>query len=377
MKGPIKHPIVTTALLIGLLHTACSSGVVPRDIPTPAPPEPTPTPRELVLPPDDRSHSAPIEWWYYNGHLKSEAGQEYSFHYVIFQTEDSDAESQTEFGQAGITDIQKGKHMYIGSERLGSSRSLTEDGDNSLLNLQLGNFDLEIAADGSHTFSAHDPNGTSGLELVTETPTEAMLHDGIGWMDWPFGWTYYYSYPRMQAHGVLTVDGRSINVKGEVWFDHQWGDFFVVGKPAGWQWFAIHLDDHRSLMIAEVRGAEGEVLAIDGTLIQSGSEQHVLDVEQDGIELEVQEHWTSPRTAGEYPAKWRLRIDSINLDIVMTPAIADQEIPALPYGNQAAAYWEGRVDVTDSSSGESLGRGFAELSGYVEPEPLSWRGEKR
>ena len=98
---------------------------------------------------------------------------------------------------------------------------------------------------------------------------------------------------------------------------------------------------------------------------------------RDGIELEVQKHWTSPRTAGEYPAKWRLQIDSIDLDIVMTPAIADQEIPALPYGNQAAAYWEGRVDVTDSSSGESLGRGFAELSGYVEPEPLSWRGERR
>ncbi len=377
MKGPIKHAIVTTALLIGLLHVACSSSVAPRDVPRPAPPEPTPTPRELVLPRDDRSHSAPIEWWYYNGHLKSEEGEEYSFHYVIFQTEDNDTSSQIEFGQAGITDIQKRKHTYISSERPGSPNRFTEDDDNSSLNLQLGNFNLEIATDGAHTFSAQDPNGRSGLDLVTEVPAEVMLHEGIGWMDWPFGWTYYYSYPRMQANGILTIEGRKIDVKGEVWFDHQWGDFFVVGKPSGWQWFAIHLDDRRSLMIAEVRGSEGEVLAIDGTLIQSGAEQRVLDVEQDGIELVVQDYWISPRTSGEYPAKWRLLIDSIDLDIVMMPTIADQEVPALPYGNQAAAYWEGRVDVTDTASGESLGLGFAELSGYVEPDPLSWRDEKR
>ena len=377
MKGPIKQTIVIPALLIGLLYVACSSSVVPKDVPTPALPEPTPTPRELVLPTDDGSHSVPIEWWYYNGHLKSEEGEEFSFHYVVFQTEDNDSASRIEFGQAGITDIQKGEHTYIISERPDFRHSFSQGDDDSFLNLQLGNFDLEIAADGSHAFAAHDPNRTSGFELATEIPTEVMLHERIGWMDWPFGWTYYYSYPRMQASGVLTVDGWPVDVKGEVWFDHQWGDFFVVGKPAGWQWFAIHLDDRRSLMIAEVRGAKGEVLAINGTLIQSGSEQRVLDVEHDGIELEVQDYWTSPRTAGEYPAKWRLRIDSIDLDIVMTPSIADQEVPAMPYGNQAAAYWEGRIEVTDTSSGESLGRAFAELSGYVEPEPLNWRDGER
>ena len=376
MNQSIKH-VLLFAFFTSLLQAACSNGIAPRDVPTPHPPVPTPTPRELVLPADDGSHSVPIEWWYYNGHLRSETDEEYSFHYVIFQTEGGDAVSRFEFGQAGITDVQRGEHTYISSELSASTPSFTEANSEILLNLQLANFNLEIATDGSHTFSAQDPNGVSGLELATDVPTEVMLHEGIGWMDWPFGWTYYYSYPRMQANGILTIDDRKVDVKGEVWFDHQWGDFFVVGKPAGWQWFAIHLDDGRSLMIAEIRDAEGEVLAIDGTLIQSGSEQRVLDAEQDGIALEVQEYWTSPRTAGEYPAKWRLRVDSINFDVLMTPSIADQEVPALPYGNQAAAYWEGRVEVTEASSGESLGRAFAELSGYAEPEPLSWRSEER
>ena len=369
--------VLLFAIFVSLIFAGCSADVAPRDVPTPRPPAPTPTPRELILPADDGSHSAPIEWWYYNGHLEAENGDEYSFHYVIFQNEDNASASQIEFGQAGITDLQKTEHTYISSNRPGSPRNVSENDPENLLNLQLGNFNLEIAADGSHTFVAHDPNGDSGLELKTESPWEVMLHEGIGWMDWPFGWTYYYSYPRMQSNGVLTIDGRKVDVKGEVWFDHQWGDFFVVGKPAGWQWFAIHINDGSSLMIAEVRGAEGEVLGIDGTFIQPGTEQRVLDVDRDGIELKVQDHWTSPRTAAEYPAKWRLQIESINLDILMMPSIADQEVPALPYGNQAAAYWEGRVDVTDVSSGESLGRAFVELSGYVEPAPLSWRSEKR
>ena len=45
----------------------------------------------------------------------------------------------------------------------------------------------------------------------------------------------------------------------------------------------------------------------------------------------------------------------------------------MPYGNQAAAYWEGRVDVFDTATGRNIGTAFAELAGYVDPDPLTWR----
>ena len=173
------------------------------------------------------------------------------------------------------------------------------------------------------------------------------------------------------------LDDEVVPVSGEVWFDHQWGDFFVVGKPAGWQWFALHLNDGASLMISEVRGADGDVIAVDGTLLTTEGSQHILDPEVDGIYLEVTDHWTSLETGGVYPAGWHLQIESTGLDVVLSPAVTDQEVPAMPYGNEAAAYWEGRVDVFDASSGDVAGVAFAELSGYVEPEPLLWRdGEK-
>ena len=372
MNRAIQLFTVSTTLFAVLALAGCGNSLELRDVPTPRPPEPTPAPRELSLPADDGSHSAPIEWWYYNGHLTSDDGKEYSFHYVVFQTQSNDTASPIEFGQAGITDINRAEHTYISSDRIASSQDVNKEDSGNLLNLHLANFTLKISADGTHILKASDESGASRLELATEIPSDVMLHDGIGWMDWPFGWTYYYSYPRIKAAGTLTIEGRNVDVKGEMWFDHQWGDFFVVGKPAGWQWFAIHLDDGRSLMVSEVRGADGDVLATEGTLSETGYEQRVLDVDKDGITLEVQEHWTSPHTAGEYPSRWRLQVTSIDLDITMLASIADQEVPAMPYGNQAAAYWEGRVDVIDTASGESLGRAFAELSGYVEPEPLIW-----
>ena len=375
MRIDIRLMCVMIALGGSLIAAACTGGVEPREIPTPKPPLPTPAPRNLSLPDDDAAHDAPIEWWYYNGHLRADDGSEYSFHFVVFQTQSSGGETQFEYGQTGITDANRGNHTYIGSDAFGSGETINNNTGTEVLSLDLGNFTLDIQSDGSHSFAATDRSSSNGIQLRTEPSAEIMLHEGNGWMDWPFGWTYYYSYPRMKAEGRLVLAGENIDVSGEVWFDHQWGDFFVVGKPAGWQWFAVHLNDGRSLMVSEVRGSDGQIIAVDGTLVGGGTEHRVLDHVRDGITLEVLAHWTSPNTGGEYPARWRLKIDSEDLDVVLSPSLADQEVPALPYGNQAAAYWEGRVEVLDSETLEPVGLAFAELSGYVEPEPLTWRTE--
>ena len=352
---------------------ACSNELTRREIPTPSPPQPTPEPQVLRFPDDDSAHDSPIEWWYYNGHFESDNGSEYSFHFVVFQTQSDSATTRFHFGQAGITDVERETHTYLSSDGFGDSDATDGDGATNLLHLNLDNFALTIGLDGAHLLRAADADGNNGVQLRIGRSRDVMLHEGIGWMDWPFGWTYYYSYPRMSADGVLTLDGAEVDVTGEVWFDHQWGDFFVVGKPAGWQWFALHLDDGASLMVSEVRGADGDVIAVDGTLLSAEGVHRVLDAESDGISLKITDRWTSPATGGDYPAGWRLQIDSIGLDVLLSPTVHAQEVPAMPYGNKASAYWEGRVDVHETSSNEIVGVAFVELSGYVDPEPLGWR----
>ncbi len=356
-----------------VLLAACYSEIGTNPIPAPKPPQPTPSPQALTFPDDDGTHDVPIEWWYYNGHLEDEEGSEYSFHFVVFQTQIDDATTRFEFGQAGITDVGVGVHVHLSSDAVGSIESAISGDGSGILDLNLGDFALSINSNGVHELKASDQLAGTSLNIHLQASKTVMLHEGIGWMDWPFGWTYYYSYPRMEAHGTITIDGDESEVAGKVWFDHQWGDFFVVGKPAGWQWFALHLDDERSLMIAEVRGGDGSVVATHGTLVDDAFDQHVFEPETDGVSLDVLEHWTSPHTGGVYPSQWRVKVDSIDLEVLIVPSVADQEIPAMPYGNKGAAYWEGRADVIDTASDERIGLAFVELSGYVDPDPLGWR----
>ena len=40
----------------------------------------------MTLPADEAPHETPIEWWYFNGFIWDDIGNEYSFHYVTFQS---------------------------------------------------------------------------------------------------------------------------------------------------------------------------------------------------------------------------------------------------------------------------------------------------
>ena len=145
------------AIAAGFALTAgCANDWTPREIPSPVPPQPTPEPAELSFPDDDSSHDAPIEWWYYNGHLEAEDGSEYSFHFVIFQTNGDTDTTQFEFGQAGITDVQGDSHLKLSSSGFGSFEPSDASLSPGLLGLDLDNFSLDIASDGTHSLRAAD-----------------------------------------------------------------------------------------------------------------------------------------------------------------------------------------------------------------------------
>jgi len=226
-----------------------------------------------------------------------------------------------------------------------------------------------LPIEGSHSFVAND--GDTGLSLIMEAITPVMLHNEIGWLPTEAGATYYYSWPRQEAVGQLVLDGEVLNVVGTSWFDHQWGDFFVLGKPAGWQWFAIQLSDGGSLMITESRGIDGEIAATYGTYMSPDGTVSHLDGDADGIDLIAIGRWTSPETGATYPSGWGLIVDSLGLDLELIPAANDQEVQG---GLSAAStYWEGKVLIGGIQNGYPIsGNAFVELSGYVDPEPVEW-----
>ena len=361
----------------------------PSDRPVSRPTDPVP----VVLPRDDGPHDRLTEWWYYTGHLRSpgrispEEDRRFGFEYVIFRAERGDFPT-TWASHLAITDENAGRFYY--AQRLevgeGVDHSLRDaSGSPTGFDLRLSGVDPSDPAtfdrpswrmtgsNGSDhlgaTLSSEEaagsrlPDGTDlGLGLTLTSRKPPALHDRDGWIDFgAAGSSYYYSRTSMAADGGLTIGRRVFDVSGDAWFDHQWGDFISVGG-GGWDWFAVNLDDDTDLTLSLVRDANGSYPLIYGTLVRpDGSIVHLA---KDAFSVTVTDRWTSPRTGAEYPAGWTITIPDEELEIKLSPTVADQELDTR--ATTGVVYWEGSQRVEATRFGEPLGgEGYVELTGYA------------
>ncbi len=354
-NGVAAEATVVSTPTLAPLPTATPSPT-PQPTPSPEPPEPTPAPQPIVLPRDEGPHEVPREWWYYSGHLADEEGRQFGFHFVVFKVWEPGF-PQVFLGQIGITEVGIDQHVSGGFINL-----RTQQAGSGELSVAGRDWMLGIA-NGIH----HLEGEVAGMRLSASlTPTKAaVLHNGDGWLadSQVSGWTYYYSWSRMDAEATLEREDGSIRLTGTAWMDHQWGDFDVPDPPAGWQWFAVQLDDGRDLMLTEIRDSDGVETARFGTLVGADGEVTAL-TDADVIEVEVLSTWTSPKTDGQYPAEWRLTVDSLGLDPQVRSAVADQEI--VSFLQPLPVYWEGDAEVSGTFGGvEVSGRAYVELVGYA------------
>ena len=300
-------------------------------------------PESMVrLPSDDGLHpDAPIEWWYWTGHLQDALGRFYGYQVTFF-----------DFGLASLmnvalTDVE-GAVFHRDASFVFAGLPATADGFEYA-------FDTTQGVGGAGLDHLSSAFGTVGFDLTLSATQTPVLHHGDGREDYPFGgYTFYYSRTRMETTGMVHVGGEDRVVTGTSWFDHQWGDL-AQATNLGWDWFAIQLEDGRDIMLFSVRGTPGFV---GGTLSGSdcGGARELLPSE---IVITPQAEWTSPETACVYPILWDLQVAGINLTI--TPVMQAQE-----HANArdvARSYWEGASTV----SGDAQGRAYVELTGYCGP----------
>ena len=359
-----KVLIVSLALL-----TACSGpGETPTSTPVPtseptAAPAPGNTTKTITLPADEGIHLAPVEWWYFNGHLEDPDGNEYSFHFVTFVTVTADG-LIPQLLQLSWADHQEG--VYLTDEKPALVNGLQKT---------KGTFDFQLAGwgmagDGSDYRLSFDTGGYA-LELRASSQKSASLHQGTGLVDLgKAGKTRYYSRSRLAVDGTLSQPGTAKAVSGSAWMDHQWGDFSVL--PVGWDWASIQLDNASELMVSLVRdAADGQPINTYGTYIPASAPGEppadgigtIVNLPGDQIHWTATGAWTSPATGAEYPQGWNLKVDSIDLELNLTPRSENSEFANSVY--VPAAYWEGAVSVTGTKEGEPItGMGFVELVGY-------------
>jgi len=371
-------------VLLGTVLVGCSGPILANPLPSEAPivrptpaPSRAPDPQQVVLPRDDAPHDRLTEWWYDTGHLVADDGRRFGFEMVIFRGERGDFPVAWA-SHLAITDEHGQRFLYDQRSEVGArvDRSVSSSG-----------FDLSIQGDLSPGIpdlaaSPWTMVGASGIDHLTGQGTSVeglpfgldlsldanglppALHDTDGYIDFgAAGGSYYYSRTRMGATGSVTLDGETIPVTGDAWFDHQWGDFIAVGA-GGWDWFAVNLADDTDLTLSMVRDAAGGYPLVYGTLVDAdGATRHLT---RDDFEVTVTKTWESPRTRAMYPAGWHISVPDESLVIDLAPSVADQELDTRD--TTGVVYWEGSQIVSATRDGLPVaGEAYVELTGYLPP----------
>ena len=206
---------------------------------------PHPSTAAVVFPEDEGSHDTPVEWWYFNGMLRDEAGGEYSYHFVTFQL-GRDQRRYTSPVAGDLGDHRSGAHYDAETLALAQPEA---PGWTS--RPAVGSCTVDLTA----TICASSSGGASGpvdLELSAVFQREPVLHGGNGLVDMgpEAGSTYYYSRTRLAVTGWIEDTGGRREVRGPGWMDHQWGD--IARRDIGWDWSSIQLDDGSDLMVAVI-----------------------------------------------------------------------------------------------------------------------------
>ena len=99
-----------------------------------------------------------------------------------------------------------------------------------------------------------------GLDLVLTPMKPPALHGDGGYSRKSAKFdaaSYYYSLPRLNTRGSITVDGRKLAVTGTSWMDHEFFTSAMAPDLAGWDWFSLQLADGREVMLYLLRQKDG------------------------------------------------------------------------------------------------------------------------
>jgi predicted secreted hydrolase len=304
-----------------------------------------------------------VQWWYFTGHLFAGNGQEFGYELTFFVVNVQKRAYKSRFGvnriyisHFAISDIAGNTFLFSDTADAGvfeyagaDDRQLKVWTGNNTLN---GTFkDMRLRAADSN----------KSIDLYLQPVKPLVLNGKKGYSrkseESPLIASVYFSYTQMNTKGKLTIGDEVYAVKGKSWFDREISTRGLSEKQAGWDWFAVQLDDNREIMIYMLRNKDGSINRYSsGTFIyRDGTYRHLRGNE---FSVKVLSHYRSEKTGAQYPSQWEIHIPSETVNLRIAPLIQDQEVIALEStGNY---YWEGTCRV----EGSARGRAYVEMTGY-------------
>ncbi|MBX2860199.1 MAG: hypothetical protein KTR14_03125 [Vampirovibrio sp.] len=328
------------------------------------------------FPKDHASHNNfKTEWWYYTGHLKTDAGKNYGYELTFFRsnpgiknlpTKTNWALNNIYFAHFAVSD-ESGKKFFH-TQKLGRGHSKMDAGlfgaETDKYHVWTQNWQATLDKD-THHLAAATPEFGINLDLTPAKPLVIHGKNGVSQKASCKGCaSHYYSYSRLNTHGTLHINGKSHPVTGQSWMDHEFGSNQLTDEQTGWDWFSIQLDNNMELMLYILRQKDGGADPNSGgTLINANGKSRYVPLTEFNV-IPIDE-WKSPRSGGTYPMGWKINLPEENINLTITPAFPNQELHTqIPNG---ITYWEGACRVTGTVQGKKItGQAYVEMTGYAE-----------
>ena len=328
------------------------------------------------------------EWWYLTAVLTSPAGREFGAQFTVFRrgiapVQDVAARpgaaawrsGQVYLAHVAVSDVAARRHWQ--EERLARGHPALAGARATPFEVHLEGWRLGSMATASMATSSMATATIATAEMEADTSAGAafwplrleaaatrfaidlvlrgrkpIVRQGEGGLSrkGPNNASYYYSIARIDAEGQLRVDGETHHVTGGAWLDREWSTSVLAPEYAGWDWFALRLDDGRDLMLYRMRRADGQPSGYDsGAMINAAGEARILAADE--FSLTPQEYWR------QWPVAWQLTLRGEPAPWTVRAAFPDQVMET------SIRYWEGVAHVR-GGAGERLGAGYMELTGY-------------
>ena len=204
----------------------------------------------MLLHPKERD--SPSEWY---------TNQVYLAHFTVSDIEGGSFYQDERFGRGavGLAGAEESPRFRVWIEDW-SVLAVDNPASQLVIHARADDFAIDLVL---HPVKAPALHGKSGLSQKGPEPGNA---------------SYYYSLTRLETRGTIAISDEEYVVNGLSWMDREFGSSALSAEAVGWDWFAIHLDDGRDIMVGQIRRQDGSLEPLFGGLLVSPGRRNSLPV---------------------------------------------------------------------------------------------------
>jgi predicted secreted hydrolase len=323
------------------------------------------------------------EWWYYTGNLRASDGHRFGFELTFFRQGTSRVQNSSPWfvhdlwmAHLALSDIDGQKfHHEERLNRAGAGIAGVESQTGLVWN---GNWSAQIG-ERKEEIRAAGADFNLALQLEAAKPPVVHGKNGVSQKAEGAGHaSHYFSLTRLLTSGSIQLEGKTFQVEGASWMDHEFFTGSMASNETGWDWLSIQLQDGSELTLYRLRHRDGSIEPYSsGSYVDADGNGRFLAL-RDFAMTPGADSWKSPDTMVAYPMRWHVSVPQLALELEITTPLRNQELT----GKFGPSYWEGTIDVKGTRAGGQIGgNGYLEMTGYSEgsllPGSLGSQNPKR